>query len=175
MDFHRIHTHKYPRGGKVLKTFLLGFCIFALVLFRVFCLFRVFLYRNFYIINEVEFTVWKTSNGCCYITPYKYWGVLPPKDNYLRISNIGSADIFICKGKTLCVFIDPHSDCATDAICKLKSCRYYSYSATGDEEELKGCIDFEEEWEKYQSIYPYLAIDARYRQIEIITPVRDKK
>ena len=175
MDFHRIHTHKYFRGGKVLKTFLLGFCIFALVLFRVFCLFRVFLYRNFYIINEVEFTVWKTSNGCCYITPYKYWGVLPPKDNYLRISNIGSADIFICKGKTLCVFIDPHSDCATDAICKLKSCRYYSYSATGDEEELKGCIDFEEEWEKYQSIYPYLAIDARYRQIEIITPVRDKK
>lgn len=175
MDFHRIHTHKYFRGGKVLKTFLLGFCIFALVLFRVFCLFRVFLYRNFYIINEVEFTVWKTSNGCCYITPYKYWGVLPPKDNYLRISNIGSADIFICKGKTLCVFIDPHSDCATDAICKLKSCRYYSYSATGDEEELKRCIDFEEEWEKYQSIYPYLAIDARYRQIEIITPVRDKK
>lgn len=175
MDFHRIHTHKYFRVGKVLKTFLLGFCIFALVLFRVFCLFRVFLYRNFYIINEVEFTVWKTSNGCCYITPYKYWGVLPPKDNYLRISNIGSADIFICKGKTLCVFIDPHSDCATDAICKLKSCRYYSYSATGDEEELKRCIDFEEEWEKYQSIYPYLAIDARYRQIEIITPVRDKK
>lgn len=175
MDFHRIHTHKYFRGGKVLKTFLLGFCIFALVLFRVFCLFRVFLYRNFYIINEVEFTVWKTSNGCCYITPYKYWGVLPPKDNYLRISNIGSADIFICKGKTLCVFIDPHSDCATDAICKLKSCRYYSYSAMGDEEELKRCIDFEEEWEKYQSIYPYLAIDARYRQIEIITPVRDKK
>lgn len=161
MDFHRIHTHKYPRGGKVLKTFLLGFCMFGLVLFR------VFWYRNFYIINEVVFTVWKTCNGCCYITPYKYWGVLPPKDNYLRISNIGSADIFICKGKTLCVFIDPHSDRATDAICKLKSCKYYSYSTTGDEEELKRCIAFEEEWKKYQSIYPCIAINARYRQIGI--------
>ena len=89
---------KYFRGGKVHKTFLLGFCIFAFVLFR------VFWYRTFYIINEVEFTVWKTYKGC-YITPYKYWGVLPPKDNYLRISNIGIADIFICKDKTLCVLL----------------------------------------------------------------------
>lgn len=47
-------SHKYFRGGKVHKTFLLGFCIFAFVLFR------VFWYRTFYIINEVEFTVWKT-------------------------------------------------------------------------------------------------------------------
>ena len=45
---------KYFRGGKVQKSFLLGFCIFAFVLFR------VFWYRTFYIINEVEFTVWKT-------------------------------------------------------------------------------------------------------------------
>ena len=91
---------KYSRGGKVQKSFLLGFCMFAFVLFR------VFWYWTFYIINEVEFTVWKTYKGC-YITPYKYWGVLPPEDNYLRISNIGTADIFICKDKTLCVFIDP--------------------------------------------------------------------
>ena len=87
---------KYFRGGKVQKSFLFGFCIFAFVLFR------VFWYRTFYIINEVEFTVWKTYKGC-YITPYKYWGVLPPKDNYLRISNIGIADIFICKDKTLII------------------------------------------------------------------------
>lgn len=46
-------SHKCFRGGKVHKTFLLGFCIFAFVLFR------VFWYRTFYIINEVEFTVWK--------------------------------------------------------------------------------------------------------------------
>ena len=63
MNLHRIHSHKYFRGGKVHKTFLLGFCIFAFVLFR------VFWYRTFYIINEVEFTVWKTYKGC-YITPY---------------------------------------------------------------------------------------------------------
>lgn len=134
-------SHKYFRGGKVHKTFLLGFCIFAFVLFR------VFWYRTFYIINEVEFTVWKTYKGC-YITPYKYWGVLPPKDNYLRISNIGIADIFICKDKTLCVFIDPHSDGATETICKLKSCQYYSYSTTGDKEELKRSRDWVEEWKK---------------------------
>lgn len=161
MDLHRIHSHKYFMRRKGKKSFLLGLCIFASVLFS------VIWYRTFYVINEVEFTVWKTCNGCCYITPYKYWGVLPPKDNYLRISNIGSADIFICKGKTLCVFIDPHSDCATDTICKLKSCKYYSYSTTGDEEELKRCIAFEEEWKKYQSIYPYIAIDARVMKIEI--------
>lgn len=115
MDMHRIHSHKYFRGGKVQKSFLLGFCIFTSVLFS------VIWYRTFYVINEVELTVWKTYKGC-YITPYKYWGVLPPKDNYLRISNIGTADIFICKDKTLCVFIDPHSDGATETVCKLKSC-----------------------------------------------------
>ena len=152
---------KYFRGGKVQKSFLFGFCIFAFVLFR------VFLYRSFYVINEVEFTVWKTCNGCCYITPYKYWGVLPPKDNYLRISNIGIADIFICKDKTLCVFIDPHSDGATETICKLKSCQYYSYSTTGDKEELKRSRDWVEEWKKNQPKYPYITIFARVMKIEI--------
>lgn len=52
-------------------------------------------------------------------------------------------------------------------ICKLKSCKYYSYSTTGDEEEIKNCRDWVEKWEKYQSIYPYVAIDARYRKVEI--------
>lgn len=160
MFFHRIDTHKCFRGGKVQKTFLLGFCIFAFVLFR------VFWYRTFYIINEVEFTVWKTYKGC-YITPYKYWGVLPPKDNYLRISNIGIADIFICKDKTLCVFIDPHSDGATETICKLKSGQYYSYSTMGDKEELKRSRDWVEEWKKNQSKYPYITIFARVMKIEI--------
>ena len=92
MDLHRIYSHKYFRGGKVQKSFLLGFCIFTSVLFS------VIWYRTFYVINGVELTVWKTYKGC-YIIPYKYWGVLPPKDNYLRISNIGTADIFICKDK----------------------------------------------------------------------------
>ena len=159
MDLHRIHSHKYFRGGKVKKSLLLGLCIFAYVLFS------VIWYRTFYVINEVEFTVWKTYKGC-YITPYKYWGVLPPKDNYLRISNIGTADIFICKDKTLCVFIDPHSDGATETVCKLKSCQYYSYS-TDDKEVLKRSKDWVEEWKKYQSIYPYITIFARVMKIEI--------
>ena len=98
---------------------------------------------------------------------YKYWGVLPPKDNYLRISNIGIADIFICKDKTLCVFIDPHSDGATETICKLKLCQYYSYSTTGDKEELKRSRDWVEKWNKYQSKYPYISIYARVMKIEI--------
>ena len=160
MDLHRIHSHKYFMRRKSKKSFLLGLCIFASVLFS------VIWYRTFYVINEVEFTVWKTYKGC-YITPYKYWGVLPPKDNYLRISNIGIADIFICKDKTLCVFIDPHSDGATETVCKLKSCQYYSYSTTGDKEELKRSRDWVEKWKKYQSKYPYITIFARVMKIEI--------
>lgn len=159
MDSHRIHSHRYFRGIKIQKSFLLGFCIFASVLFS------VVWYRSFYIINEVEFSVWKTYKGC-YITPYKYWGALPPKDNYLRISNIGTVDIFMCKDKTLCVFIDPHSDGATETVCKLKSCQYYSYSTDG-KEELKRSKYGVEEWKKYQSIYPYITIDARVVKIEI--------
>lgn len=159
MDLHRIHSHKYFMRRKGKKSFLLGLCIFASVLFS------VIWYRTFYVINEVEFTVWKTYKGC-YITPYKYWGVLPPEDNYLRISNIGTADVFICKDKTLCVFIDPQSDGATETVCKLKSCQYYSYG-TDDKEVLKRSKDWVERWEKYQSIYPYITIDARVMKIEI--------
>lgn len=159
MIFHRIHYHNYYREGKVLKSFLLVFCIFLFILFG------AAWYRSFYIINEVEFTVWKTHRGC-YIIPYKYWGVLPPKDNYLRISNIGYADIFICKDKTLCVFIDPHSDGSAETVCKLKFCQYYTYS-TDVKEELRKSKDWIEKWKAYQLIYPYITIDARLMKIEI--------
>lgn len=159
MIFHRIHFHRCYREGKIRKSFLLGFCIF------VFILFSTVWHRSFYIINEVEFTVWKTYRGC-YIIPYKYVGALPPKDNYLRISNIGYADIFICKDKTLCVFIDPHSDGSTETVCKLKFCQYYSYSMDG-KEELRRSRDWIKKWKAYQSIYPYITIDARSMKIEI--------
>lgn len=57
-------------------------------------------------------------------------------------------------------------DGATETVCKLKSCQYYSYS-TDDKEELKRSKDWVEEWKKYQSIYPYITIDARVMKIEI--------
>lgn len=66
----------------------------------------------------------------------------------------------------LCVFIDPQSDGATETVCKLKSCQYYSYS-TGDKEELKRSRDWVEKWNKYQSKYPYISIYARVMKIEI--------
>ena len=36
-----------------------------------------------------------------------------------------------------------------------------------DKEVLKRSKDWVEEWEKYQSIYPYITIDARVMKIEI--------
>ena len=51
-------------------------------------------------------------------------------------------------------------------ICKLKLCQYYSYS-TDDKEELKRSKDWIEKRKKYQSIYPYITIDARVLKIEI--------
>ena len=77
-------------------------------------------------------------------------------------------DIFICKDKILCVFIDPHSDGATETVCKLKSCQYYSYSySTDNKEVLKRIKDWVEKWKKCQSKYPYISIYARVMKIEI--------
>lgn len=42
-------------------------------------------------------------------------------------------------------FIDPQSDGATETVCKLKSCQYYSYSySTDDNEVLKRIKDWVE-------------------------------
>ena len=56
-----------------------------LILLPFSCTFYLLEYKFYYTVEDVTFTFWNTSNGC-YIMPYKYTGLLFPKDNYLIVS-----------------------------------------------------------------------------------------
>jgi hypothetical protein len=88
---------------KIIKLLVLG-SIFSLLFTS--CLFSHFLYygyKHFYKVGNMEFTFWKTKNGC-YIMPYKYTGLTIPKNDYMIASSIGGVVIFIGEGSTLYIF-----------------------------------------------------------------------
>ena len=59
--------------------------------------------RHFYKIGDRTLTVWKTNSGC-FVIPYSYYGILPPQKNYLKLSNIGTAYIFLVPKDSLYIF-----------------------------------------------------------------------
>ena len=65
-----------------------------LILLHLSCTFYLLEYKFYYTVEDVTFTFWNTSNGC-YIMPYKYTGLLFPKDNYLIVSPLDYIDIFV--------------------------------------------------------------------------------
>lgn len=54
--------------------------------------------RSFYQVGDFTFTVWKNLGGTCYIMPYKYYGIFPPKKNFITTPNLGGITICIDKG-----------------------------------------------------------------------------
>ena len=63
-----------------------------LILLPFSCTFYLLEYKFYYTVEDVTFTFWNTSNGC-YIMPYKYTGLLFPKDNYMIVSPLDYIDI----------------------------------------------------------------------------------
>ena len=65
-----------------------------LILLPFSCTFYLLEYKFYYTVEDVTFTFWNTFNGC-YIMPYKYTGLLFPKDNYMIVSPLDCIDIFV--------------------------------------------------------------------------------
>ena len=61
--------------------------------------------RSFYCLkNGFCITVWKTYGNKCYIIPSKYYGILTPKEGYIKTSNLDDIDlIFINDFKNIIV------------------------------------------------------------------------
>ncbi|WP_024470334.1 hypothetical protein [Treponema pedis] len=68
--------------------------ILLLILLPVSCTFYLLEYKFYYTVGSTTFTFWNTSNGC-YIMPYKYKGLLFPKNNYMIVSNGDYVRIFV--------------------------------------------------------------------------------
>ena len=74
---------------KVKKRWIIIVCILLLILF-------VTEKRSFYCLENGKcVTVWKTFYNICYVTPYKYYGLLFPHDNYFKTERWPDADISI--------------------------------------------------------------------------------
>jgi len=64
--------------------------------------------RSFYCLSENRcVTVWKRTDGYCYIIPGKYYGIFEPKDNYVKTDNLEWLAVVIwTKDGRLCVDVD---------------------------------------------------------------------
>ncbi len=81
----------------------------------------LFQYRNFYKVNNLVFTVWKSNKGC-YITPYCFLGFSIPQKDYIHLSNNGNILIYMNKDSSFLIF----DDCMTDSIeCSLKTYNFH--------------------------------------------------
>lgn len=120
-------------------------------------------YRHFYQVGNMTFTVWKKWGGYCYVTPYQYWGITTPKDNYIRMSNVGNAVIYLQKD-TLLIFHHP-TDVGVrnnDISCHLSDYYYRHFTVTYDS------ISKLELWDKIDSLkLPYIHIEPRYTQTKV--------
>jgi hypothetical protein len=115
-----------------------------------------FQYRHFYKVGCVDFTFWKTGNGC-YITPYKYYGVTIPKDNYMKAGNLGGTIIFVGEDTTLYIFpIHPYYRGADTIECNLPLYKYKYFPYINEVEHAQfnqNMIDY------YENLgYPYINI-----------------
>ena len=121
--------------------------------------------RHFYKIGDRTLTVWKTNNGC-FVIPYSYYGILPPQKNYLKLSNIGTAYIFLVPKDSLYIFVEPYSDGYSELSNHMYNSKLITYSAATSSA-LKHSKLWVDSFEKYKKLYPFISVEARYMDILI--------
>lgn len=91
----------------------LSFIILSIILL----IFVYMEYRQFYRVDDMTFTVWRKYGGYCYITPYRYWGLSAPENDYIKARNVGAVHIFINnKDSSLLIFNYLINDCYSNDI-----------------------------------------------------------
>lgn len=142
------------------KRFFLG-CLYKIGIFILF-LFLLFiingLYRHFYKIGDIDFTFWKTGKGC-YITPYKYWGITPPEENYMKASNLGGVVIFVGEDTTLYIFPEfTYYGYGSDSIeCNFSFYKYRYFPYINEIEHIEYIKEISDYY-KNKKKYPYINI-----------------
>jgi hypothetical protein len=143
-------------------------CLF-MVLFTiatpVLLLFIFFQYRHFYRVGDMDFTFWKTGNGC-YIIPYRYWGLTIPKTNYMRASNLAGVVIFIGEESKLYIFPEITYVVGGDTIeMNLSSYKYEYYPVVRGIENVRAFYDMRDYYRNCG--YPYININIGEMYAEI--------
>ena len=140
-----------------IKRYLLRMLFIVIILLLL--IVSLFQYRHFYKVGDMVFTFWKTGNGC-YIMPYKYLGLIIPKNNYMKASNLGGIVIFIGEESTLHIFPEMIYERGADKIeCNLPSYKYEYYPYV---REIESVLAFNEKIAYFKNCgYPYIGIYIR--------------
>ncbi len=102
--------------------------VLLLLLLPVSCTFYLLEYKFYYTVGSTTFTFWNTSNGC-YIMPYKYKGLLLPKNNYMIVSPVDYVDIFV--GDDIIYFFSKEPYIRTDLCFSSDKSKYRVFSGSG--------------------------------------------
>lgn len=124
-------------------------------------------YRHFYQVGDVTFTVWKRPGGYCYITPYRYWGLSIPKENYIKAANLGEVNFYIDKNSTLLIYnYYVHIGRNNCIECHFDKYNYkqFELSSTASEEDIKL---WETKRRDLRDRLPFFEIDIKWMNAEI--------
>jgi len=127
------------------KIAWISFCLIIIALVWFQC-------RHFYELNNKTFTVWKRNSGKCYITPYRYWGIMPPKEDFIITPNLSSITICV-KNDSLIIFDEDFTECSEGEVleCHFKN-YHYKYVHSDDFLYVQNMRRI------YLRNYPYLSI-----------------
>lgn len=135
-----------------MKKFLIIISIIFLLIFG------VIQYRHFYRVDGLTFTVWKQWNGFCYITPYRYWGLSAPKNDYIKASNVSDILIYVGADTTLSVFT--HYIYADSIICNFRNYKHHFFSP--DRTSLDSIHEWERKIDSYnKSGLPFIQMELK--------------
>lgn len=110
----------------------------------------------------MTFTVWKKGGGYCYVTPYRYWGMSTPKNNYIRMSNVGDAVIYIQQDTLLIFNYSTNEGYNNEVNCHLSDYHYRHFTVTYDS------ISKRKLWSRMDSLkLPGINIEPKYTQTKV--------
>lgn len=126
-------------------------------------------YRHFYQVGNTTLTVWKKWGGYCYITPYKYWGIYAPENNYIKMLNFGHVNIFINKDSTLLILNGPTNNGRKNNIeCYLPDYRYLHFYIKKEDRSFSATESWDEKIDSIESLrLPSIHIDVSDMSVEI--------
>ncbi len=126
--------------------------------------------RKFYQVENTYFTVWDTWGGKCYITPYKYRGITPPKKDYIIAPIRGAVTVFL-KNDSSFIFSD-QSDSrkhAYDYEFHLDNYEYEFIPRPNNYEEY-----LQQKQKGYRKLYPYIFINILENYAIVSPPQEDQ-
>lgn len=114
--------------------------------------------RSFYCLSEDKcVTVWKRLGNKCYIVPGKYYGVLNPSDNFIKMTNTGYIVAIWNNNEGLLIDIEDNAEIVQKSFGNILIGLYNDNKTAND----SLYSDFDEGYRRYKKGVDYISIDIK--------------